>query len=119
MKTKKKLVISCFFALLGLALSVGQSSAAVTCLNATIDEASITPWDSTWSSNYFIKATCNDATPAWSGSLIFYIRQDADLTESYYAAALTAVASGNNVELMLAGSTQYSLIHQIKILSTP
>ena len=116
MKFTKKAKITLGAIICSGLLGLSSANAAV-CENATITQAGVYPYlpDTV---SYTINATCGDQTPAWSGEMMFFVANDA-YAESLYAAALTAVSTGNISYVLVSSPVQYGTVKMLNVTSTP
>ncbi|WPD21273.1 MAG: hypothetical protein Q3M24_18300 [Candidatus Electrothrix aestuarii] len=100
--------------ILSAVLIAGTANAGTKCSNATITKAGVYPYLPATIS-YIVFATCEGT---WSGELKFFI-SNGDSADALYAAALTAIASGNGAELVVNTPANYGKIEMISPLSAP
>lgn len=117
MKMKNKLTVSIIAAMIIFGLSTGSALAVVTCSDATIVNAGVFPGQAdpaTGKSAYRVSLTCNDDSPAWTGTRFFYLTSD--LGDSGYATALTGYSLGKHVRADIMSKVKNSLIYYLHLL---
>lgn len=97
-------------------LVAGSAFAGVNCTNATITKTGVYPY-LPGTVSYAVFATCGDTT-MWTGELLFFIADDA-AAESFYAAALTGVSTGNLTDMIVTSGTNYGTVKMLSVTNSP
>jgi len=98
-------------------IATGSAYAGVTCDNATITKTGIYPYLPATVS-YAVYATCSDTPAKWSGEVMFIVAKD-DYADPLYAAALTAVSTGNNATMIVTNGAQFGTVKMLSVQSAP
>ena len=104
-KLGTRLVVASIFAVV---LVAGTVNAGVKCTSATITKAGVYPYIPATVS-YIVYATCEGT---WADELKFFV-SNADDADALYASALTAIASGNKVELVVNQAANYGRVEML------
>ena len=115
MKMYKKITLSVVGVIAMLVFAIGSANAAVTCTNGTVVKTGVLPdFENATKSKYTATINC---TAGWTGTTTFYLTTL--LGDAGYATALTAMSTGQPVEVKSYNTVDNSLMLWIHLLPTP
>lgn len=118
MKLSKKIKMVLSAAICFGIFSLGTAHAGVTCEDATITKTGIYPYLPATVS-YAVYATCADTPEKWSGEIMFIVAKD-DYADPLYAAALTAVSTGNTATMIVSSAALFGTVKMLSVkITTP